>query len=291
MKQLTQSTLLLLLALLSTGLNAQKLKKPKTKFKKLSSKEIYLTNEDNKLITDGRFYFGEKLFVHFDGIVGLKVVEGMISPRFKINVYDSKGNFIFGTKKELINLGEHPSETRDLFVYIELGEPAYSNKIYNATVELQDEYGKGSIKHSFEFRVLRDKKILRNSNGLKFLEVYLFSEERKRVLLEHEVNYNEKVFILIKGLEGFKEKDGLVSIAMEMRIISSENGKILLDQTDMIKDEVPAELVKKSLLAHAHLMSENSKTETTLELLVYDKNNKDHFVQLKTEVLFVKAEE
>lgn len=290
MKHLKQSCLLILLLLTVNILHAQNLKPSKTKFKKLKCSEVYFTNDNDEVIKDRRFYFGQKIHVNFDDVKGFQVVDDEISPEVTINIYDKSGKRIFGSGDEKISVGKRPSNQNSIFAYIEIGSPIFSGATYTAKVELSDGFGSGVIKHSFQFRVLRDKKIISNAQDISFKEAFLFSKKQDKVLLNHEATYREKVFFMVSGIDGFEETKGMVNLGMDI-IVLDEEGNQILKEEDLIKESVPIAQVRENITAHYFVNGKTSKSLTSVELLIYDKNNNDRFLQLKTKVLFSKGEE
>ncbi|MDF1549918.1 MAG: hypothetical protein P1P88_18980 [Bacteroidales bacterium] len=248
----------------------------------LSCEDVYLSVGEEK-INRKTFTYGENIVWNFDGVDGFKKTGNFSFPGMQMTVTDSK-------KDTVINYSDLYAE-KDAGVdlspllltsFLTMANPIHSNNNYTIYIKIWDKKGEGTFTATMDFEVVPDKAIEIEKNILSYNELYLFSEERKKVIIGDEARLNEKIYFIIEGLEGFTEQDGKVYIGMNMKATDASN-TVLLDETDMLGNEAydPADL-KSQVLGNFLFRDPATKNPVTCELEVWDKKGEG---KLKAKVM------
>lgn len=242
-----------------------------TKGNGLSCENVYLSVGEEK-INRKTFTYGEKIIWNFNGIEGFNKTGNFCFPGMQMIVTDSKKDTIMNYS-DLYADNEAGFDLSPLLLTCQLTmfNKIHSNNSYSIYIKIWDKKGEGTFTATMDFEIAPDKAIEIEKNILSYTELYLFSEERKKVIIGDEAKLNEKTYIIVEGLEGFTEQDGKVQIGMNMKATDASNN-ILLDESDMLGNEAyePSDL-KSQVSGNFLFRDPATKNPVTCELEIWDK--------------------
>jgi len=118
---------------------------------------------------------------------------------------------------------------------ITVAAPIKSNGEYILNVRIWDKKGDGHFSARLNFKVKPNDQLLIEPSNVTYNEIYLYSEERECVITDNKIRFNEHSYIIFEGLNGFKEKDGLVYPGLSLKG-TDNTGAVILDYEDMFAE-------------------------------------------------------
>ena len=266
---------LLLTCNFSRSVNVDLLTGLKTRGNGLSCGEVFLSDGESKINRDS-FTYGETIFLNFDEMRGFVRTEGKSFPGMEMTMISSAGDTILNYR----DLYEQYSEGFEmdpilLNTNVTLADPIHSGMKYQLTVRIWDKKGEGYFIAELELEVLPDKAIKVSEEGLRAREIYLFSTVSNSTIIGEEVNFNENVYLLFEGLEGFREVDGQLLIGLKM-VLKDGNGEVILNEPDLFGDRAlnPRDVYRQ--IASNFIISNTSiQNPVHVEVLIWDKRSEN----------------
>ena len=206
-----------------------------TRGKGLSCDKVYLSVGE-EIIKRNAFIYGETFNVNFDGMEGFKQEGENVFPDMQLLIVGEQGDTamyltdLYAAYKEGISLSP-----LKLYTEVTVADPMHSKGTYTLYVNIADKRGDGTLNSSLEFTVVRDEKIKVESKQLDFREIYLFSQQRDLTITNGIAGFDENIFLLFEGLEGFAVSRGQVTLGLSLEVKDSE-GKVILDESDLFGD-------------------------------------------------------
>jgi len=231
---------LLLIALLFTSYScnfAQSVEKDlqsglTTRGKGLSCTDVYLSDGEN-ILKRNAFIYGETFYVNFDGMDGFQRDGQHAFPDMRLLVIGERGD----TAMYLTDLYAAYKDGIDfsplkLYAEVTVADPMHSDGSYTLFVDVGDKRGDGTFKATLEFTVVRDEKIKIESNQLSYQEIYLFSQQRNLSITNGRAGFDENIYLLFEGLDGFSVSNGQVELGLSL-VLTDANGNRILDESDL----------------------------------------------------------
>ena len=237
----------------------------------LSCENVYLSDGEN-VIKRNTFVYGEVYYVNFDGLEGF-VRDGQGAfPSMQLIIVSNQGDtalYVNDMYNEFVQGIEN--DPLDLYGEVTVADPIHSGGEYTLYVNIRDRKGKGSFRAILKFDVVSDERISINSNQVSSKEIYLFSQQRGRTITDGQAEFNENIYMLFEGLEGFSLQEGKVYLGLSLEITDA-TGNLILDEADLLGDEgMSFEMVQEQLAPNFILTGSQIANPVTCKVRIWDK--------------------
>ncbi|ASO05437.1 hypothetical protein [Arenibacter algicola] len=249
----------------------------------ISCDEVQLS-DGNKILQRNTFIYGEIFHLNYNNISGFEKVDNNVFPGMELLVTGQKGDTIMHNP-DLYSSSSNGIDITPLLLQAKIttANPIHSNNTYTLNVNIWDKKGTGTFKSELDFSVAANSHIEVEKNNVSFDEIYLFSKEKNSVITENEASFNENIYMIFEGLEGFKIEDGKVNIGLSIKGTDSE-GKIILNETDLVGDSsIEAAELKNRLSPNFIFSGSNIKNPVSCEIIIWDKKS-DNRIRTLTEL-------
>jgi len=201
----------------------------------LSCDLVYLSDGVDE-IKRNTFIYGETYYVNFDGMDGFVREDRRAFPDMQLLIVSDQGDTALLMRDMYADYEEGIDfDPMDLYAEVTVANPIHSGTNYTLHVHIGDKKGVGTFRTSLDFSVVRDERIVLESSDLSCREVYLFSLEDGHTITDGSCGFNETVYFLFEGLEGFSVSSGQVQLGLSMLVRDAE-GNIILDEADLFGD-------------------------------------------------------
>jgi hypothetical protein len=203
-----------------------------TKGDGLSCEEVWLSVNDEK-IERNSFVYGELFYLHFSNMEGFSKVDESVFPGMLMWVTDEAGDTVFQTE-DLYAAYSNGMNLSPLLLQANLtvGNPMHSNHKYTVYIKIWDKKDKGTFTAEMPFSIIENDKISIEKNNIIYDEIYLYSVDRDKAIIDGSVAFNETVYLIFEGLEGFTEDNGNVFPGLKFLATDNSNN-IILDFADL----------------------------------------------------------
>ncbi len=237
----------------------------------LSCEKVYLSDGEN-VIKRNTFVYGEVYYVNFDGLEGF-VMDGQGAfPSMQLIIVSNKGDtvlYVNDMYDEFVQGIEN--DPLDLYGEVTVADPIHSGGEYTLYVIIRDRNGKGTFRAILKFDVVPDEGISINSNGVSYKEIYMFSQQRGRTITDGQAEFNENIYMLFEGLEGFSVQEGKVYLGLSLEITDA-TGNLILDEADLLGDEGMSQAMVQEQLAPNFILSGSQiANPVTCKVRIWDK--------------------
>ena len=107
-------------------------------------------------------------------------------------------------------------------------------------------------------------------------EIYLFSQENDKVITDNKIKLNDNIYIIIEGLKGFNEANGMVFPGLTIKVTDSAKNAVL-DSDDLFLEYSESGIAAIDLAdrvsAHFSVQGTQSNNQLHCELTVWDKKS------------------
>jgi hypothetical protein len=159
----------------------------------------------------------------------------------------------------------------DLYGEVTLADPIHSGGDYTLYVNIHDKKGNGRFRAIFKFEVVPDERITITGNQVSSKEVYLYSQQRGRTIIDGQAEYNENIYMLFEGLDGFSVQEGKVYLGLSLEVIDA-TGNLILDEADLLGDEgMSYEMVQEQLAPNFILTGSQVANPVKCKVRIWDK--------------------
>ncbi len=244
-----------------------------TKGDGLSCEEVYLSDGEQE-INRNTFTYGEIVYVNFENIEGFKKKDENAFPGMQLCVVNQSGDTVmhypdlYADYQQGINISPLLLQAN-----LTVADPIHSDGEYTLYINIWDKNGEGTFEAILDFDVSPDEQIKIENNNLSYNEIYLFSEAENNVIIGNEAKYNENIYLIFEGLEGFQEEDGEIFIGLSLKVMDSE-GETIIDEEDLIGDTgLQPSQIKEQLAPNFIIRSTSISTPVSCEIVVWDKKS------------------
>jgi len=201
----------------------------------ISCEDVYLS-VNNERITRNSFIYGETFFLNFSDVKGLKKENGNVFPGMNLVVVNTTGDTMMLTN-DLMSKYSDGMDFSPLILTADLtlAAPIKSKGEYTVFVNIWDSKGEGTFRSKFDFKVLENDKISIESSKVKYDEVYLYLKGNDKVITDNKIKLNDDTYIIIEGLKGFNEVNGMVFPGLTIKASDSAKN-IILESEDLFSD-------------------------------------------------------
>ncbi|TRX59992.1 hypothetical protein FNH22_08025 [Fulvivirga sp. M361] len=244
-----------------------------TKGDELSCESVYLSDGLDK-INRSSFVYGEKIYLNFNDIDGFTKDGDNAFPGLQLLVLGMNRDTVM-YNNDLYKNNRDGFDISPLLLQsnITVAKPIHSGNEYTLFVSIWDKKGKGTYKAEMDFDVISNNQIKVENNSISYAEIYLFSQERNAVITGNEAKFDENIFMIFEGLEGFSIEDGKAAIGLSIKGKDSE-GKVILNEDDLIGDlSIVASELKNRLAPNFIFSGSDIKNPVTCEVTIWDKRS------------------
>ena len=253
----------------------------------LSCDDVYLSVNKEKT-SRKTFIYGEIFFLNFNDIKGFTSLNGKVFPGLRLIVVNQAGD-------TLMKYDDLYSGYKDGLDYsplllstdITLASPIRSNSEYTLFCKIWDKKGSGTFISKFEFKVVENDQITKEGSGVTYNEIYLFSEDNKKVITDNKAKVNDNIHIIVEGLTGFKEENKLLFPGLSLKITDAGKNSIL-DYKDLFLDysETGVSVTDFFTRVSSHFKVSEGKINNPLEceMVIWDKKSNAR-LKVKTNII------
>ncbi len=154
--------------------------------------------------------------------------------------------------------------------------PIKSGGKYTVIISIRDRKGDGTYRSEFDFTVKKSDWIAIESSKVAYDEVYIYSQGNDKVIIDNKIKYNDNVYIIIEGLKGFAELNGMVFPGLSIKA-SDSGGNVVLESEDLFNEYTvsgiaPADLAER-VSAHFNIPGTQFSNPLHCGLTVWDKKS------------------
>lgn len=256
--------------------------------KNISCEDVYVTVNNEKK-TGNTFIYGETFVINFSNVTGLEKTGDKVFPEMIMTVVNSTGDTLFRT-------GDLTSEYPDgislspltLTANLTVAAPIKSKGEYKLTVNISDKKGDGTFAAEYKFKVIENDQIAVETNGVSYDEVYLFSEGSGRVITDNKIKFDDNTYIILEGLKGFNETDGMVFPGLSIKASDAAKTTVL-ESDDLFAGYTLSGLaaadVSRRVSAHFTIPKTELKNPLKCEMTVWDKKGNAK-IKVTTDLIF-----
>jgi hypothetical protein len=248
---------------LSTGLSARG--------DGLTCDKVYLSDGE-EIIKRNTFLYGETFYVNFDGMEGFERKGSGAFPSMQLVIVSDEGDtvlYVNDLYDEYIQGIEN--SPLDLYGEVTVADPIHSGGEYTLYVNIRDKMGGGRFRTVLDFKVDRDETISLTQNQVSYREIYLYSQQRGRAITDGRAAFDENIYVLFEGLEGFSEVDGNIYLGLSLEV-KDATGNLVLDEADLLGEEgMSAAMVKDQLAPNFILSGSQIANPVNCKVRIWDK--------------------
>lgn len=237
----------------------------------LSCDNVYLSICD-ETISKNSFIYGETFEVNFDNIEGFNKVDNYAFPGMELYVISERGDTALKTSDLYIDLNEGSDNTPLLLLAnVTAADPIFSNNEYTLYIQIWDKKGDGNFSAEMDFNVVPNDKIKIESNQLFYDEIYLFSQQRQMTITNNTAGFDESIFMMFEGLDGFVVEGSMVYPGLSL-VVHDADDNLILNEDDLIGETGMDYFEVNSQLAPNFVMSGSLiSNPVTCEITIWDK--------------------
>lgn len=243
-----------------------------TKKNGLDCAEVFWETKHRKS-AQNTFVFGEEVRISFDDVKGLIKKNGKYMPYISLVIVESNGDTVLVVTDIADRVGKSKKKGVELFASFTIGAPFRSNASYTAFIDIKDYNGSGSMDTRFRFKTIPDEHIKTIRESADVQEVYLVDSEKNSAVITGKIPVNHDTHLIMEGLEGFSEENGMCDIGVSM-VGTSPTGRVLFEIPDAAKG-VPVSSADLSLrmTSPAFSITRPGKGNILVEVTVWDKRS------------------
>lgn len=242
----------------------------------ISCEDVYLT-VNNERTTRNTFIYGATFFLNFSDIKGFIKENSKVFPGMNLVVVNPSGDTMMQTNDLMSKYADGMNYSPLLLTAdLTIAAPIKSKTEYTAFVNIWDRKGEGTFRSKFDFKVRENDKISIESSKVTYNEVYLYSQGNEKVITDNKIKLNEDTYIIIEGLKGFNEANGMVFPGLTIK--ASDYAKnIILESEDLFidygKSGIAAIDLANRVSAHFSVPGTQFNNPLHCELTVWDKKS------------------
>lgn len=253
-----------------------------TKGDGLSCDDVKL-NIDDKTILRNSFVYGEEFDLSFINIEGFDRVNNHAFPGMNLDVISQSGDTVLKNGDLYADLvdGTDLSPLR-LNTIITVADPIHSNEEYTLHVGIWDKKSEGVFTAKFDFDVVPNDQIYVESEHITCREIYLYSKQRQQVIVDNLASFDENIYIMVEGLEGFVVDNDKVSVGLSMKL-NDEEGNVIVDEENLLgSSEYDYSEVNEQLSANFIITGSVIDNPIECKIVIWDMNSSETFQAFTT---------
>lgn len=242
----------------------------------LACNDVYLTI-NNERSTSNSFSYGEIVYMVFDDIQGFTKENGNVFPLMDIIVTDKSGDTV-------LSAGDLYSEYTEGMNYsplqltadLTVAAPMRSDQNYTLEVNIRDKKGPGKYSAKLNFSIKSNDFIKTEPEGVKYDEVYLYSQGNNKVITDGKINFDDNIYIIVEGLKGFREENGLVFPGLKLSANDAKENSIIKEDDlfiDYSKEGVAVSDFSARVSANFKIPGNDFSNPLRVEMILWDKKS------------------
>lgn len=247
----------------------------------LTCNDVYLSI-NNERTTRNSFNYGEIVNLEFSDIKGFTKENGNVFPLMNILVTDKSGDTVLFTD-DLYS--EYPDGLNfsplKLTADLTVAAPMHSDENYTLSVNIGDKKGPGTYISKLNFTVKSNDKIRSDPKGVTYDEIYLYSKGKEKVITDGKIDFDDNIYILVEGLKGFKEDNGLVFPGLSLSAVDSEKNPVLKND-DLFSEYTETGVALSDFSSRVSAQFKISGTvfsnPLTVEIIIWDKKSDSRLI-------------
>jgi len=201
----------------------------------ITCEDVYLT-VNNERITRNSFIYGEIIYINFNDVKGFAKENGKVFPGLVISVTNQAGDTVWKTADLYSQYTEgFDYSPLNLTADLTVAAPMQSKGEYSLFIDIRDSKGEGKFKTKFDFKVRENELISVETSGVSYNETYLFSQGSNRIITDNKIGFDDNIYVIVEGLKGFKEENGMVYPGISIKIIDAANNIIVNSEDLFVK--------------------------------------------------------
>lgn len=237
----------------------------------LSCEDVYLSWGEKK-IERNTFIYGEEVVLNLNNIEGFERVDGHAFPGMDLWVTDEQGDTLL--KKHDLYAGLQSGTALSpllLKANVMVADPIHSGGKYTLDVRVWDKKSDGIFNVTLGFEVVANDQIAIESDQTNFREIYLYSQERQQVITNNRAGFNENIYMMFEGLEGYAVENNAVSIGLSIEV-EDASGKLLVNERDLIGEDLFGYSEFHSQMAASFILTgSHVQNPVQYEVFIWDK--------------------
>ena len=254
-----------------------------TKGDGLSCEDVFLTIDDETILRK-TFEYGEEFILIFNNMEGFECIDNHSFPGMTLSVVSQDGDtvlFEHDLYSDLVDGTDYSPLLLNSAILV--ADPIHSNEEYTLLIDIWDKKGDGVFKAKLDFMVEQNIMINIESNEISFQEVYLYSQERDLVIIDQTASFDENIYMVLEGLEGFVKEGEIVSIGMSLSIEDSEGNSIVKEDDLLGASDFPYSEIHDRVSANFLLTGSQINNPITCEVFIWDKQG-DGSIKASTQI-------
>lgn len=237
----------------------------------LTCAKVYLSDGEN-IIKRNTFLYGETYYVNFEGMEGFERIGEGAFPSMQLVVVSDKGDTVLFVNDMYDGYTQGiENSPLDLYGEITAADPIHTGEDYTLYVTIRDKKGNGSYRATLEFDVVPDESITITGNQVSSTEIYLYSQQRGRAITNGQAEFNENIYMLFEGLEGFLVEEGKVHLGLSLEV-KDATGNLILDEPDLLGAEsMSYDMVHEQLAPNFILTGSQIANPVNCKVRIWDK--------------------
>lgn len=275
MKTRTILTLFCLLTTISCDIRKSVYKDLKTgmvtKGEGLSSEDVFLTIAEMP-ISKNTFIYGEVFQVNFNNIEGFERVDNHVFPGMSLIITKENGDTLLKNRDIYADLTSGTDHSPLLLTSeVTVASPIHSNGKYTLVITIWDKKGDGVFSAELDFDVIPNDRIEIESKQVTYNEIYLYSQQKSKVITNNIAGFNENIYIMLEGLEGFEKEEDMVNIGLSMSVMDANNN-LIVDEDDLMDNSGFDDSEFHNQLAPNFILSGSQVSNPVkCEIIIWDK--------------------
>lgn len=248
---------------LSTGLSARG--------DGLTCEKVYLSDGE-EIIARNTFLYGETFYVNFDGMEGFERRGSGAFPSMQLVIVSDEGDTVLYVNDLYDEYTQGIDNTPlDLYGEVTVADPLHSGREYTLYVNIRDKLGSGRFRTNLDFKVVPDETIVLTQNQVSYREIYLYSQQRGRAITDGRAVFDENIYVLFEGLDGFSEEDGKIYLGLSLEV-KDATGNLVLDEADLLGEEgMSAAMVNEQLAPNFIISGSQIANPVNCKVRIWDK--------------------
>jgi hypothetical protein len=242
----------------------------------ITCEEVYLTVNGERTQRNS-FIYGETFVLNFSNITGLTKENGNVFPAMIMTVINTSEDTLMQTDDLISGYPEGMNFSPLLLTAdLTIAAPLKSGGEFTVIINIWDRKGQGTYRSKFDFKVSKNDKIGVESSNVSFNEIYIYSQGSDKVIIDNKIKFDDNVYIIIEGLRGFSETNGMVYPGLSIKASDSLKN-IILESEDLFTDYSASGITSADLAqrvsAHFSIPGTQFNNPLHIELTVSDKKS------------------
>lgn len=240
----------------------------------ITCEDVYLTVNGERTQRNS-FIYGETFILNFSNVTGFVKENGNVFPGMIMTVINPSGDTLMQTDDLITGYPDGMNFTPLLLTAdLTVAAPIKSGGEYTVIVDISEKKGTGTYRSKFDFKVIKNDKISVESSKVTYDEIYIYSQGNDKVIVDNKIKFDDNVYIIIEGLKGLTETNGMVFPGLSIKASDSAKN-VLIESDDLFIDYNSSGIASADLAqrvsAHFSIPGTQFNNPLHCEMTVWDK--------------------